>query len=180
MNLQKQRAARFWTSNAPIKALTFLMLATFWIRSPSKIKFLCNFNTRSRHAFPIAMPFLLLVKSSITKQAYSHFQGLLQDLPPCNCSGSQLFLYPPCGHIVTGDLNIARNIKLRDLLNKGPKYREPDSYSWHQYFGLIMDACEEYVIRWAKKEDVEVNTLSEWVKSIADVLKCRIRQLLKH
>ena len=33
--------------------------------------------------------------------------------------------------------------------------------------------------RWAKKEDVEVDTLSEWIKSIADVLKRRIRRL-KH
>ena len=40
-----------------------------------------------------------------------------------------------------------------------------------------MDACEEYARRWAKKEDVEVDTLSEWVKSIADVLKRRIRRL---
>ena len=33
--------------------------------------------------------------------------------------------------------------------------------------------------RWAKKEDVEVDTLSEWIKSIVDVLKRRIRRL-KH
>ena len=42
-----------------------------------------------------------------------------------------------------------------------------------------MDACEEYARRWTKKEDVEVDTLSEWMKSIADVLKRRIRRL-KH
>ena len=40
-----------------------------------------------------------------------------------------------------------------------------------------MDACEEYARRWAKKEDVEVDTLSELVKSIADFLKRRIRRL---
>ena len=40
-----------------------------------------------------------------------------------------------------------------------------------------MDACEEYARRWAKKEDVEVDTLSEWIKSIADVLRRRIRRL---
>ena len=40
-----------------------------------------------------------------------------------------------------------------------------------------MDACQEYARRWAKKEDVETDTLSEWVKSIADVLKRRIRRL---
>ena len=80
---------------------------------------------------------------------------------------------------MTGDLKIVRNIKLRDLLSKGPKYREPVSYLWHQNFDIIMDACEEYATRWAKKEDVEVDTLSEWIKSIADVLKRRIRRL-KH
>ena len=106
------------------------------------------------------------------------FQGLSHDPPPCNCSDSK-FLYAPCGHIVTGDLKIVRNIKLRDLLSKGPKYREPVSYSWHQNFDIIMDACEEYARRWAKKEDVEVDTLSEWIKSIADVLK-RIIRRLKH
>ena len=58
-----------------------------------------------------------------------------------------------------------------------PKYREPVSFSLHQNFNIIMDACEEYARRWAKKEDVEVDTLSEWVKSIADALKRRIRRL---
>ena len=90
------------------------------------------------------------------------FQSLSQNPLPCSCSGSE-FLYAPCGHIVTGDLNIVRNDKLRDLLRKGPKYREPVSFSWHQNFDIIMDACEAYARRWAKKEDVELDTLSEWI-----------------
>ena len=40
-----------------------------------------------------------------------------------------------------------------------------------------MDACEAYARRWAKKEDVELDTLSDWIKSIGDVLKRRIRRL---
>ena len=63
-----------------------------------------------------------------------------------------------------------------NVLRKGPEYREPVSFSWHQNFNIIMDACEEYARRWAKKEDVEVDTISEWVKSISDVLKRRIRR----
>ena len=86
------------------------------------------------------------------------FQSISQDPPTCNCSDSQ-FLYAPFGHIVTSDLNIVRKYKLRDLLRKGPKYTEPVSYSWHQ------------------KEGIEIHTLSEWIKSIADVLKRRIRRL---
>ena len=40
-----------------------------------------------------------------------------------------------------------------------------------------MDACEEYARLWAKNEDVEVDTLSEWIESIADLLTRRIGRL---
>ena len=64
---------------------------------------------------------------------------------------------------------------------KAPKFREPVSFSWHQNFDIIMDACEAYARQWAKKEDVELDTLSEWIKSIGEVhvVKRRIRRL-KH
>ena len=104
------------------------------------------------------------------------FDGLSQNPTSCSCCASE-FLYAPCGHIVTGDLSIVCNQNLKDVLCKGPKYREPVSFSWHQNFNIVMNACEEYARRWAKKEDVEVDTLSEWVGSIADVLKRRIRRL---
>ena len=106
------------------------------------------------------------------------FNSLSQNPLPCTCPGSE-FLYVPCGHVVTGDLSIVQNDKLRDLLRKGPKFREPVSFSWHQNFDIIMDACETYARQWAKKEDVELDTLSEWIKSIGEVVKRRIRRL-KH
>ena len=40
-----------------------------------------------------------------------------------------------------------------------------------------MNECEEYVSWLTKKVDVEFDNLSEWVKSIADVLKPRNRRL---
>ena len=106
------------------------------------------------------------------------FNSLSQNPLPCTCPGSE-FLYAPCCHVVTGDLSIVQNDKLRDLLRKGPKFREPVSFSWHQNFDIIMDACETYARQWAKKEDVELDTLSEWIKSIGEVVKRRIRRL-KH
>ena len=106
------------------------------------------------------------------------FHSLSQNPLLCSCSGSE-FLYAPCGHVVTGDFNIVRNDKLRDLLRKGPKYREPVSFSWHQNFNIIMIACETYGRHRAKKEDIELDTLSEWIKSIGDMLKRSIRGI-KH
>ena len=95
------------------------------------------------------------------------------DSPSCSCSSSQ-FLYQPAGHIVTGDLNIVDNTCLRDLISKGPKYREPQKFSWKYNFKLIMDSVEDYARSWAKQEEVELDTLSEWVKSIKHQLKRRI------
>ena len=75
---------------------------------------------------------------------------------------------------MAGDLNIVRNEKLGDLLRKDPKFRKPVSFSWHQNFDIIMDACEVYARQWAKKEDVKLDILCEWIKSIGDVAKRRI------
>ena len=38
---------------------------------------------------------------------------------------------------------------------------------------MIMDAREAYARHWAKKEDVKLETLAEWIKSIGDVVKRR-------
>ena len=100
-----------------------------------------------------------------TSLQHIDFQSLSQNPLPCSCSGSE-FLRAPCGHILTGDLNTVRNDKLRDLLRKGVKYKEPVSFSWHQNFDIIKDACEAYARRWAKKEDVERATLFEWIKCL--------------
>ena len=36
------------------------------------------------------------------------------------------FCYEPHGHVITGDLRVIENAKLRELVAKGPKYREPN------------------------------------------------------
>ena len=37
-----------------------------------------------------------------------------------------------------------------------------------------MDAVEDYARRWVKQEDVELDSLSEWIKSIRHLLKRRM------
>jgi hypothetical protein len=41
-----------------------------------------------------------------------------------------------------------------------------------------MNAVEDYAKRWAKRESKELDTLSEWVKSVRGILKSRIRNIL--
>ena len=119
--------------------------------------------------------------SSIASKIFNYKQSLkdlqmnqLQSqLPSCSCSTSP-FLYQPAGHVVTGDLNIVDNPELKDILLKGPKYREARPFSWKYNFKLVMDSVEQYARDWAKQEEVEVDSLSEWIKSIKRLLQRRI------
>ena len=42
---------------------------------------------------------------------------------------------------------------------------------------FFFDSVEEYARRWAKNEDVEVNTLSEWVKTVMSLINRRVSVL---
>ena len=103
-------------------------------------------------------------------------ENITRNPSACSCKASE-FCYNPAGHVITGDLNIVRISKLRDILSKGPKYMEPRSFTWKQNSKLILDSVEEYARRWAKKEDVEVDTLSEWVKSVMSLVNRRVSVL---
>ena len=51
----------------------------------------------------------------------------ISDPTSCSCDTS-CFNCVPVGQVVTGDLSIVKNDKLRSLMSKGPKYREPQSF----------------------------------------------------
>ena len=50
--------------------------------------------------------------------------SFVRNLPSCKCEHSE-FCDPHHKHIITGDLRVVSNPKLRKLLTKGPNYREP-------------------------------------------------------
>ena len=96
--------------------------------------------------------------------------------PACNCAASP-FNYVPAGHVITDDFNIIRNAELKAALSKGPKYREPQTFTWRQNFKIIMDSVEDYVRLWAKLEKADENTLSEWIKAVRSLVKSQINKL---
>ena len=81
-------------------------------------------------------PIILYSYSSpIARKIFNHknvLQGLnteniARNSLACSCKALE-FCYNPAGHIITGDLNIVRISKLRDILSKCPKYRELRSF----------------------------------------------------
>ena len=57
---------------------------------------------------------------------------------PCACKQSN-FLYQPLGHVITGDLRVIKYKKLRNLIAKGPNYREQNNIDWDLCHKLCLD-----------------------------------------
>ena len=92
----------------------------------------------------------------------------------CNC-GSSDFCYGPVGHVVTGDLSIIRDMKLRQLIAKGPSYREQNNVNWNWNAKICEEAVSKYEVRWSKKEGVDQRVLNEWENKVHECIDWRIQ-----
>ena len=69
-------------------------------------------------------------------------------------------------HVITGDLSIIPNSKLRDLIAKGPKCREPCKVDWDKNLSLLCEAVDQHALQWDKQEMVELSVLSSWKEMV--------------
>ena len=68
----------------------------------------------------------------------------------CQCKESK-FCYEPHGHVITGDLRVTENARLRELVVKGPKYREPNMVSWKAKETMFLESIDLYAKNWSKR-----------------------------
>ena len=94
----------------------------------------------------------------------------------CQCNTSK-FCYEPHGHVITGDLMVIENVKLRELVAKGPKYREPNKINWQSTETMISNSIDLYAEQWSKREQVDLKYLSEWKDQIKELVVERISSL---
>ena len=76
------------------------------------------------------------------------------------------FIYPAAGHIITGNLKIISDSRIRYILSKGPKYRFLSRGDLKKCREEISSAFYDFGNRWCKREYVEPNALKEWKVSI--------------
>jgi len=111
-----------------------------------------------------------VIKEIDTNSAYSQTY--------CECESSP-YNYKPHGHIITGNLNIIQNKDLRNLIKKGPKYRERNPINWSKNKSIIFKAIEKYANKWCKLEKADSCALDEWLNSIKDIVNSKIKRLSK-
>ena len=79
----------------------------------------------------------------------------------CQCNTSK-FCYEPHAHVITGDLMVIENAKLRELVAKGPNYRKPNKINWQSMETMVSNSIDLYAEQWSKREQVDLKYLSEW------------------
>ena len=60
----------------------------------------------------------------------------------CSCIGSK-YHYAPARHVVTGDLRILNDFRVRELIMKGPSYTEQNNINWDLNLKLCIEAVEK-------------------------------------
>ena len=72
----------------------------------------------------------------------------------CRCSSSE-YKYDLCGHVLTGDLSIIIDVKLRNLIRKGPVFKEQNNIDWEVNLKNCKVSVSKYVKKWARIASVD-------------------------
>ena len=94
----------------------------------------------------------------------------------CSCNSSE-FCYGPAGHEVTGDLRIIKDAKLRELVNKGPSYREQNNIDWGLNARICKEAVTKYKVKWSRRLGIDRRVLNEWDKKVHEAIDRRVQLL---
>ena len=64
--------------------------------------------------------------------------------------------------MITGNLNVIPDARIRNIISKGPKYRFPSNIYFPRYSRKIAASLSDFSNRWCKRENVEPDALKEW------------------
>ena len=95
---------------------------------------------------------------------------------PCSCSESE-YCDPHHGHVVTGDLRIIENAKLRKLFSKGPNYRENKTINFNTCLKEISSALDICASNMASKYQLDVKLFDNWKSLVKEKVAEKIRKL---
>ena len=112
------------------------------------------------------------------KEAAEEYKEDAEKEITCDCDSSN-FKDPHHGHIVTGDLQIVDNIKLRNLFKKGPNYREPKFINWSKTKEFLKEDINMFITKWSGKNGIAESCLQEWKNQIMQSIEKKVIRLKK-
>ena len=98
-------------------------------------------------------------------------------LATCDCHDSE-FVNEHHQHVVTGDLRIIQNGKLRKLISKGPNFREPKTINWGKCREKIVEGLTECTDRMISSvKNVQVDDMIPWQNVVLEKVDAKITSL---
>ena len=100
-------------------------------------------------------------------------------LTTCSCNSRNMSNFKDLdhGHVVTGDLRIVEDVKLRKLLSKGPNYREPITVNYNKCKNEIIKSLDKFITMLIEKYKLNIQDLNNWRTAIITELEERINHL---
>ena len=95
---------------------------------------------------------------------------------PCQCSNSS-FSDKNHGHIISGDLRLIKNNKMRKLFSKCPKYRENKFLDWNLVEETILESVKNCAELWCKKNKKNEKVLKMWITTVSKKVRTKIETL---
>ena len=95
---------------------------------------------------------------------------------PCHCQDSE-YCDPHHGHVVTGDLRIVTNPKLRKLFSKGPNYRENKTINYNKCLNEIKIAVDNFIESMTSKYKLPPHSFDDWKVKVFEKVSYKIRTL---
>ena len=76
--------------------------------------------------------------------------------------------------MITGNLNVIHDSRVRYIISKGPKYRFPSNIDFPKCRREITASLNDFSNRWCKRENVEHDGLKVWKINIFKIIDTRI------
>ena len=102
--------------------------------------------------------------------------SVVHNLPSCECSTSP-FCDPHHKHVITGDLRIIENQKLRWLFSKGPNYREAKAFNLKKCKESIGSSLDDTILKLAEKYKLDISLFTNWRNKVLSKIDIRITTL---
>ena len=96
----------------------------------------------------------------------------------CDCESNDLN-NTTFNHVITGDLSIIKNSKLRKLFSKGPNYRECKSLNWKAGVESISQGIDDLILCWCSKEKLKTTQLDDWKNEVLKHIQNQVKSCKK-
>ena len=107
------------------------------------------------------------------KEAYDNFCD--PNILTCDCASSK-FVDDYHKHVITGDLRLVKNDKLRTLLSKGLNYRDQAPPSIDLAYKAARQAINEYCCKMSERYNKPIVMFAEWKSLILERVKSQLQK----